>query len=214
MRFPPAFSSNLRAAAVAFAMAGLFAAFYYACDIKYPNHFVGDMYGMEVMSRAFLLMMTGLPLCAGLLVALISWKKEETKLTELGLVLADICAAVLIVMALNVFHDRAIDDIRKTYPQKSTNELLRIAAKEKDQFAIYELLARKDRTAVPALSRMLLDRNELPRIRTECAHALGQIGGDEAKAALQQAASMPGGNQYLSVTISYSLENIDKQADR
>ena len=152
MSFPPAFSLNMRAAAVAFAIAGLFAACYYAYDLKHPNHFVGDMYGMEVMSRGCLLLMTVLPLCGCLLVAVIGWKKEELKMTELGLILADFFAAVLIILALNVFHARAVDDIRKTYPQKSTDELLRIAAKEKDQFAIYEILSRKDQAAVPALN--------------------------------------------------------------
>ncbi len=201
---------TIRTVAVVLAVAGLPAAFYYAFDVRYPNHFVGDMYGMEVMWRGSVLIMTFLPLCAGLLLMVIGWKKEKRTLTDAGLVLADVCSLALLFLVFNVYHSRAVDDIRKTYPRKSTTELVRIATEEKDQFALYEIIARKDIAAVPALSSLLLDEHRDARIRLESAHALGQLGGDEALAALEKAAAMSGGNRYLRETIRYSIENIDR----
>jgi HEAT repeat protein len=79
------------------------------------------------------------------------------------------------VLAFNVYRSRAVDDIRKTYPQKSTAKLIRIAAEEKDQFALYEIIVRKDTSAVPALISLLLDEQQDAKIRLEAAHALGQL---------------------------------------
>jgi hypothetical protein len=211
MNFLHMLQRNIRTAAAMLAVAGLPAAFYYAFDIRYPNHFVGDMYGMEVMWRGSVFIMTCLPLCVGLLLAIIGWKKEKRTLTNAGLVLADVCSLALLLLTLNVYHSRAVDDIRKTYPQKSTVELLRIAEEKKDQFAIYEIIARKDASAIPALSSLLLDGQQDARIRLEAAHALGQLGGHEALITLEKAAAMAGGNRYLRETIRYSLENIDRQ---
>ncbi|WPD20894.1 MAG: HEAT repeat domain-containing protein [Candidatus Electrothrix scaldis] len=201
---------KIRPVAGVLAVVGLAAAIYYAFDLIYPNHFVGDMYGLEVMFRGCLLLTAGLTLMSGLLMTLIGWKKEMPKLIDGGLLLADLCSVLLIVLAFNVYRSRAVDEIRKTYPQKSTTELIRIAVEEKDQFAIYEILARKDHAAVPALIDLLLDEEQDSGIRLEAAHALGQLGGVEARVALEKAAAMPGGNSYLAGTIRYSLEHIER----
>jgi hypothetical protein len=203
-------AQNIRSVAVVLAVAGLPAAFYHAFDIRYPNHFVGDMYGMEIMWRVSVLILICLPLCIGLLMTVIGWKKEQPKLTDAGLILAAFCSVALLVLAFNVYRSRAVDDIRKTYPQKSTAKLIRIAAEEKDQFALYEIIVRKDTSAVPALISLLLDEQQDAKIRLEAAHALGQLGGQEARAALEKAAAMSRGDRYLRKTIRYSLENIDR----
>ncbi len=210
MDFLPILQAKIRPIAAVLAAAGPPAAFYYAFDLRYPNHFVGDMYGLEVMARSVMLLIACLCLAVGLLMTVIGWKKGEGKLLNAGLILADLCSAVLMVLALNVYHSRAIDDRRKTYPHKHTDELIRIAAEEKDQFAMYEILARQDASAVPALIALLLDENQDVRIRLESAHALGQLGGPEARAALEKASAMSGGNRYLTETIRYSIDHIDR----
>jgi hypothetical protein len=46
------------------------------------------------------------------------------------------------------------------------------------------------------------------------AHALGQLGGDSARAALERALVMPTANAFLTETIRYSLENINNKKGR
>jgi len=60
-------AQNIRSVAIVLAVVGLSAAFYNAFDIRYPNHFVGDMYGMEIMWRGSVLILICLPLCIGFL---------------------------------------------------------------------------------------------------------------------------------------------------
>lgn len=189
---------------------GLLSGAYYIYDLKCPNHFVGDMYGLEVMARALILFAGFVPLFIGLLMLAIGWKRKNRKLTNGGLILSDICSVFLILLSVNVFLSRFQDNIRKTYPQKSTDELVRIALDNNDQYAIYEIIARKDSSAIPALSNILLDKNQNARLRIESAHALGQIGGYDARASLEKALGLSDVNSYLTETIKYSIDNIDR----
>jgi len=208
------FSKNMTIPSIVLLLIGLLSALYYVFDLRYPNHFVGDMYGLEVMFRVSILVMVFSSLFIGLFMIMIGRKKKNSKLTKSGLFLADICSVVLILLSINVYSSRHKDDIRKTYPQKSTDELIRIALDNKDPYAIYEIIARKDTSAVPELSNILLDENQNARLRIESAHALGQIGGYNARTSLQKALTISDGNSYLIDTIKYSIENIDRKNGR
>ena len=208
------FSKNMTIPSIVLLLIGLLSALYYVFDLRYPNHFVGDMYGLEVMFRVSILVMVFSSLFIGLFMIMIGRKKKNSKLTKSGLFLADICSVVLILLSINVYSSRHKDDIRKTYPQKSTDELIRIALDNKDPYAIYEIIARKDTSAVPELSNILLDENQNASLRIESAHALGQIGGYNARTSLQKALTISDGNSYLIDTIKYSIENIDRKNGR
>ncbi len=194
--------------------AGLLAAVYYGYDIMYPNHFVGDMYGLEVLYRVAVLIMIAVPIAIGLLLTVIGRMKKRNKLTMTGNILVGSACIVFIILAGNVFYSRHKDDLKKSYSLKDTGELIQIALKDKDQFAIYEIIARNDTSAVPALCLILLDTNQDDRLRLEAAHALGQLGGDSARVALERALVMPTANAFLTETIRYSLENINNKKGR
>ena len=88
---------------------------------------------------------------------------------------------------------------------RSTAELIRIAQDEEDSAAIDELLVRRDPTAVAGLSGILLDEGQSVALRSCAAHALGEIGGEEARAALERVrASHP--HQALKTAVDYSLD--------
>lgn len=186
---------------------------YYIYDLKYPNHFVADMYSMEVLFRVSILLMIALPMFIGLLLIVIGWNKRKNNLTKTGTVLAIICSLVLILLSTNVYFSRHKDEIRKTYTHKSTDELIKIAVKEKDQYAIYPIIERKDRAAVPSLCEILLDENQNVNLRIISANALGQIGGEMARNALDKAITQSK-NSYLTDTIKYAKEAIDRSDNK
>lgn len=190
-------------------ISGIVSSLYYLYDIAYPNHFVGDMYGMEVLFRLFLLGSMALPLFIGFSMIIIGNKKHRNRLRLIGTYMSGICAIILVFMAANTGLSRHEDNVRKTYPQKSTEELIEIAIKKDDPHAIYEIIKRKDATAVPMLSQILLDQNQSAKIRIPCANALGQIGGKDARAALEKALTMDEKNRYLTDTIHYALKQTD-----
>ncbi|OHB60513.1 MAG: hypothetical protein A2167_06145 [Planctomycetes bacterium RBG_13_46_10] len=194
---------------LAFVIVGLLSLLYYIYDLKYPNHFVADMYGIEVLFRVSILIMIALPMFIGLLLIVIGRKRGKNRLTMSGIVLANIFSLILILLSINVYFSRHKDEIRKTYLHKSTDELIRIALNKNDQYAIYAIIARKDTSAVPALCQILLDENQRVKLRIESAHALGQIGGDISRDALEKAITRSK-NSYLTETIKYAIENIDK----
>jgi hypothetical protein len=186
---------------------------YYIYDLTYPNHFVADMYGMEVMYRISILIMIALPMFIGLLLIAIGRNKRRNNLTKTGIVLASICSFVFILLSTNVYFSRHEDEIRKTYQQKSTDELIRIALSKNDQYAIYEIISRKDSSAVPALCQILVDENQNIKLRIESAHALGQIGGDIGRDALEKAMSRSK-NSSLTDSIKYAIEALDRGKGR
>jgi hypothetical protein len=192
---------------------GLSSVLYYIYDLIYPNHFVADMYGMEVLFRVSILIMIAVPMLLGILLIAVGLNKRQSNLIKTGTVVASICFLVLIVLSTNVYFSRRADEIRKTYPHKSTDELIKIALNKNDQYAIYEIISRKDSSAVPALCQILLDENQNEKLRIESAHALGQIGGDIARDALEKALTRSKKNSFLTDTIKYAIEAIDRNND-
>ena len=106
-----------------FIIFGLASSVYYVFDLKQPNHFVGDMYGLEILFRGSLFLMVLASLLIGLLMLTIGWKKKNKQLTKSGLILSNIFSVVLILMSLKVYDSRNQDENRKAYPLKSTDEL-------------------------------------------------------------------------------------------
>jgi len=184
---------------------GLISMGYCLYDLVWPGHFVGDMYGLEVMVRLVLLVPAGGILLLGMAVAE-SGRFMGPKVARLaGSLLVILSAMVLVAMSANVVVSRHQDAVRAAYPSLSTAELFRIAREEKDQFAIDALLVRKDPAAVPGLRNILLDENEYGNLRVSAAHALGEIGTDEARAALE-AARKGVHDEYLRIAIDYALQ--------
>ncbi len=193
---------------------GLLAAGYYIYDIISPNHFVGDMYGLEVLYRVAVMLFITIPIVIGLLLIVIALMKKQKKPALIGNVLISAAFLVIIFLAVNVYFARQQDELRKSYSLKSTDELINVALKNKDQFALYEIIYRNDTSAIPALSKILLDTTQDDRLRIESANALGQLGGDSARAALVQASTLPTSNTYLAESIKYSIETIDNKKGR
>ncbi len=184
---------------------GLLALGYCLYDLMYPGHFVGDMYGLEVMGRLMLLAGPAVALLLSGVVLHFAWKREgRAPRVGAGVVLL-VSALVLVATAWHVAGSRRQDAIRAQYPTRGTDELLRIARDQKDSFAVEELLIRKDPAAVPGLCAILLDDDENVTLRGSAAHALGEIGGDEAKAALERARS-GSPPEVLKIAIDYALE--------
>jgi len=156
-------------------------------DLVWPGHFVGDMYGLEVICRLIVLVPAGSVMLLGLAVAERGWSKRSRVARVAGSVLVVLSVIGLGSMAAGVVVSRHQDAVRAGYPSLSTAELLRIAREEKDQFAIDALLVKKDPAAVPGLREILLDESEHGNLRHCAAHALGEIGTDEARVALEQA---------------------------
>ena len=165
---------------------GIISAGYYLYDIASPGPDVGEMYGLVSTLR---LAMLALP--SGLLVVcfagtLLRPVRRRRWLRSVLTVLLVAATVVLVFLAADAAKSRRQRRVRETYPLKSTDELLRIARADKDTFAVYELLIRKDQAAVPGLREILFDDDESPDLRSSAAHALGAIGGEAARAALER----------------------------
>ena len=177
-------------------------------DLAYPGHFVGDMYGLEVLMR--LLMLAGPAvalLVSGAVLHFAGNKRSRFRRAGAGAVLV-ISALLLAVLAGDVARDRRHDAIRRRYPLAGTEELLRIARERENDLAVAaidELLVRRDPAAIPGLCAMLLDETESVALRGCAAHALGEIGGEKAKAALEKVrAGHP--HETLKTAVDYALE--------
>lgn len=202
-------SRNMRTLTIVFILTGLFSILYYVYDLIYPNHFVADMYGMEVMFRVAILLMVIFPLLFGMVLMKIGWNKKNSNIATTGNVIVIMSSLILVFMSARVFLGRHKDEIRKSYVHKSTNELIEIVLREKDQFAMYPIIERKDRAAVPALCEILLDENQDLNLRMIAADALGQIGGDMARNTLDKAI-VQSRNSYLTDSIKYASEAIGR----
>ena len=188
-----------------FLTAGFISIGYCLYDLAYPGHFVGDMYGLEVIVRLATLCVPSVLLLVAGVGAQARWVRERRWL-HLGMVAFMALPLLMLAnLAGDVAASREQDRIRAGYPLKSTDELLRIAHAEKDTFAVYELLARKDPAAVPGLCDILLDEEEGLALRDSAAHALGEIGGQEARSTLEKVqAGCPEGS--LRTAVDYALE--------
>lgn len=174
-------------------------------DLIAPGHFVGDMYGVEVMFRLLMLAMAVGALCMGGILLRLGKRKQSEVMCWVALIVLVLPTLVLMGMAGLVLVDRRNDAVRRLYPSADTAELLRVAREEKDRAAIDTLLVRRDPAAVRGLCEILLDAHEDLGLRCGAAHALGELGGPEARAALEQAR---GGcaDESLRIAIDYALE--------
>jgi hypothetical protein len=166
---------------------GILAAAYCLYDLKYPSHFVGDMYGIEVLARLSWVCGAAIPMFIGTVLLFLSRQRKARRWRRFGMALTIVSSAIMVAMAVDVVQSRRLDEVRKSYPEKSIAELLSIAKEQKDQHAIYPLITRADPAAVPGLAEILLDDNEPGNLRSCAAEALGRIGNEEARKALVKA---------------------------
>jgi MFS family permease len=186
-------------------VAALAATAYAVYDLKCPSHFVGDMYGIEVLWRLSFLGMAVGGLLSGWLLVAIGRRRKTTAWSLSGTVIVIVASLVLAFIGLDIARSRHKDAIRKEYPQKTAHELLSIAREDKDQYALYAIMMKKDSAAVAALSEILLDEKEPTRLRYVAAHGLGAIGGETARAALTKARGLSG-DASLQQMIDHALE--------
>jgi len=166
---------------------GLLALLYAIYDLRYPSHFVGDMYGLEVIARVVLLCAAAAPMLLGVALLSWAWRKEIRRYRILGTAFIVISSPVLIANAVGIAQSRQLDRIREGYPEKSVEELLAIARDQKDQHAIDTLAVKADPASVPGLALILLNENERGNLRYCAAQALARIGSEDARTALRKA---------------------------
>jgi hypothetical protein len=166
---------------------GMLAFLYVAYDLKYPNRFVGDMYGLEVMCRLFVLCAATAPMLLGVAFLFVGWRRKMRRLRVLGIAVTGVSSVILMAIALDVAHSRHLNEVRRSYSEKSVEELLAIAKGQKDQYALDAILIRRDPAAVPGLVLILLNESEPGNLRYVAAQALARIGGKDAREALEKA---------------------------
>jgi hypothetical protein len=185
---------------------GILASLYYIYDLMYPNHFVGDMYGLEMIVRLSWLCGAAGPMFLGGVLLFLDWRKKLHRWRVLGTALVIVSSVILVVMTVDVVQSRRLDEIRKGYPAMSIAELLAIAREQKDQHALYPLITKPDPQAVPGLTQILFDENEQRNLRYSAAEALGRIGNEDAQKALVMARdSSP--DKYFKEYIGRIIEN-------
>ncbi|HUT28954.1 MAG TPA: HEAT repeat domain-containing protein [Sedimentisphaerales bacterium] len=184
---------------------GLLSLGYHVFDLAFPNTFVGDMYGLEVMARLFHIIVASIAILLGVGLLTVSRKKQIEPLGAFGKALILISCLAYVVMGVSTAYSRWQWRIRDSYPRRSVEELLSLAREKKDQFAIDALLIKKDRAAVPGLSELLLDEHQEGWLRGCAAHALGEIGGQQAREALEEVlARHP--EEHLKMAVEYALQ--------
>jgi|GEM_PF-1308148 len=166
---------------------GIIALLYNFYDLKYPNHFVGDMYGLEVMFRLAVLSGVAVPMLIGGVLIFVGGRKKVKRSLTVGTAVTTVSSAILIAMAIGVAHSRYMDEVRKSYPSKSIEELLAIAREQKDQQAIDQIMTRSDPAAMPGLASIVMDEQEPGYLRYVAAEALARIGSDDARTVLENA---------------------------
>jgi hypothetical protein len=186
-------------------VAAVTASAYDIYDLKYPSHFVGDLYGMEVLWRLSFLALAAGGLLLGWILVAIGGRRKSVARSLSGTAMISIAALVLVFIGIDVARSRHNDAAREEYPQKTVHELTRIAREGKDQHALYAIMMKKDSAAVSALSEIVLDEKEDSRLRYVAAHGLGEIGGETARAALTKAQGLSG-DVSLKQMIDHALE--------
>jgi HEAT repeat protein len=124
-----------------------------------------------------------------------------------------IASLVLTVVAVEVGRARQKAEIRKEYPQRSVEELIRIARKDKDVSALDAIMMKRDPQSIPALCQILRDPEESVKLRMVAAQILGQLGGKEAREALEEVGRQDV-HQYLREAIDYALEALNRRQER
>jgi uncharacterized membrane protein len=199
--------------AAIFFCGGILAASYNLYDLKLPNRFVGDMYGFEVMFRLFILTVALVPMVVGGITWTFGWTRKSRALRFWGAVMIAIASLVLTVVAVEVGRARQKAEIRKEYPQRSVEELIRIARKDKDVSALDAIMMKRDPQSIPALCQILRDPEESVKLRMVAAQILGQLGGKEAREALEEVGRQDV-HQYLREAIDYALEALNRRQER
>lgn len=186
---------------------GILAFIYCLYDLKYPSHFVGDMYGIEVLARLSWVCAAAIPMFIGTLLLFLNRQRKARRWRRFGMAFTIVSSAIMVAMAVDVVQSRRLDEVRKSYPEKSIAELLSIAKEQKDQHAIYPLITRADPAAVPGLAEILLDDDEPGNLRSCAAEALGRIGNEDAQKALLKARDSAG-DEYLKKSVGRIIEDV------
>lgn len=174
-------------------------------DLARPAHFVGDMYGLEVIVRLIWL----LPFVVGLVVttAVVACRRRRGAGWVAG-VATVLLAGGLLVQALGVAKTRRQDAVRSTYPGLSTAELLRVARGQGDAYAVYELAGRQDPNAALALQQILVDESVDPSLRICAAQALANGRATDARALLEDAQTQVRDGQVRQAVVD-ALQRVD-----
>ena len=81
---------------------GILASLYYIYDLMYPNHFVGDMYGLEMIVRLSWLCGAAGPMFLGGVLLFLDWRKKLHRWRVLGTALVIVSSVILVVMTVDV----------------------------------------------------------------------------------------------------------------
>ncbi|MFO8012861.1 MAG: HEAT repeat domain-containing protein [Phycisphaerae bacterium] len=195
-----------RVAAAAMAVAAVGVAFL-LYDMARPNTFVGDMYGLIVLVRLAVLAPCVLALLVGGVLAVVGWTRRRRGLCIAGAVVIFIATVPVLGMTGQAAWDRHQNAVRAAYPDRSVEDLLRLATEEDDQFAIDALGTKGDPVAVPGLRAMLLDAKRPTHLRTCAAQALANIGGPAAREALETARERVS-EPHVQRAVGYALEDL------
>jgi len=192
---------------------GVLAAAYHLYDVAFPNRFVGDMYGYEVLSRMLVQTLAAGAMLAGGVLWIAGRKEQSRGLRLWGGMIVAIPALLLIVMGVDVSRSRHWAEIRKEYPKKTIEELMRIAREEKEISALDAIAMKRDARSADALREILLDESVAVRLRIVAAQNIGQLGGRKAQTALEEAQRQRL-DQHLRQAVDYALETVKTGLDR
>jgi len=199
-------------AAVAALAVGALAAAYQVYDMACPNTFVGDMYGLIVVVRLVPLVACGIVLTAGGVLAVVGWTLRRRGLCIAGTVVAIAATLPILGLAGHAAWERHQNAVRATYPDRSVEDLLRLATEEHDQFAVGALGMKGDPGAVPGLRAMLLDPAAPTNLRICAAQALANLGGPAAREAIETARGRVT-DPDVQRAVGYALGSLDAMAD-
>jgi phage pi2 protein 07 len=168
-----------------FAMAAL-GMWYDFHDLRFPGHFIGDMYGFEVMGRLFYLVPILIFALLGFSLFIGGLRNERKGRFWTGSVFLWLSCICLIPLVKDVYDDRQEDALHKTYPQKSVEELTRLVRMDKDQYALDELMIKRTPESIKVVKQVLVDENEKTVLRICAAGWLFQFDDEEIKALLKK----------------------------
>lgn len=186
----------------------MLAGLYTLYDLLFPNHFTGDMYGLEATVRAVPLIVAALVFAVGSALCIRAVLRSQRP-SMMALSFLMVAAIVLVTLAADTARSRHQWATRTSYSAKSIAELLDIARQRDGQFAVYAL-GSKGKQAVSGLRDLLLDETASRTVRQVAAQALGNIayaGTPEAVTALEEARTRIG-HADVRRAIEYALESV------
>ncbi len=185
---------------------------FYLFDLAYPGHFVGDMYGYEVIFRILQVASVIVLGLFGVMLLSFYWRnKSKTRLRFAGHLVIAVAAVLMIVMAVGSGVSRYHDNRREAFYKKDIAELIQIARVHKNPFAIDVIMAKGDTSAVEFLGGILLDRNEAMSLRYRSVQGLAYFGTARSRDILAHARESLE-DEYLIKMIDQALETIDQSA--